>query len=471
MMRCSSPLLTALAATAHAARDARTFAVLRFYGDGPLTEGRVDPIISPGETSSHVHTIMGGSNMGVSATGETMLASGCSNALVEGDNSGYWVPKLYFHDRGAGTLEPVDLFYMNVVSGDAGLRACPDFGGALQTDGANGTAGVQPAQWTCPRSAYDPPSWPPATESDGSAAGIQDPADAQAGQGFPFAECDGYASPLRQDLHLPSCYDPSKGLAGVRAGNMVFPTTDGATGKQNCPEGFLHVPHLFFETYWNTPVFRDRWTPNEGYQPFVLSNGDLTGCSAHGDFLAAWDTDVLQGIIDTCDAGDSGMDTCPGVKHQQQHQQHRRRLRVGVLVGVIFGGLRVFYCFFWERRRDSAASTSSAAVALANSDGSGDDSNQADVVSSSPADISTPTAASVTQDSLTTASVTTLPNGEVSTVWDTIFYTVTVTATVYETEAPSARKERRVAEDGRGHGHGHEHEHFLRHRSPHGRSR
>lgn len=94
---------------------------------------------------------------------------------------------------------------------------------------------------------------------------------------------------------------------------MVFPTVNYATGKQNCPTGFTHVPHLFFEAYWNTQVFADRWTPNQGYQPFVLSNGDLSGCSAHGDFMAAWDTTVLQNIIDTCNAGDIGMDTCPGV--------------------------------------------------------------------------------------------------------------------------------------------------------------
>ncbi|ROW14311.1 hypothetical protein VPNG_03962 [Cytospora leucostoma] len=542
-MRYSPSILTALAATAHAARDARTFAVLRFYGDGPLMEGRVDPIVSPGETATHVHTIMGGSAMGVSATGESMLASNCSNALVEGDNSGYWVPKLYFHDRDAGTLEPVDLFYMNVyyffeptdddvaafpaglqiVSGDASLRTCPDFGGVLRTDGANGTTGTQPTQWTCPRSSYSPPSRPPASESDGSRAGIQDPSNAQAGQGFPFAECDGYASPLRQDLHLPSCYDQSKGLDDYAGGNMVFPTADYPTGKQNCPAGFLHVPHLFFETYWNTPLFRGRWAPGEGYQPFVLANGDLTGCSAHGDFLAAWDTEVLQGIIDTCDAGDVGMDTCPGVTVRDKAGTCNvaspiKEDIVGNLTALPGDNPLVGWGLEYSSSTgggsgsgsvsssasspaasgystvssasaggtvavsphsshhhtsspssaSAAASTYPAAVALADSDGSGDDSNQADVVSPSPADISTPTSA-VAQDPLTTASVTTLPNGDVSTVWDTIFYTVTITATVYETEAPSARKERGIAEDGRGHGHGHEH--LLRHRSPHGRLR
>lgn len=113
-MRQSSFFAVALAATAQAAQDSRTFAVLRFYGDGPLMEGRVDPIVSPGVASGHVHTIQGGSNIGVSATGEDLMNSNCSSALVEGDNSAYWFPKLYFHDKDNGTVEPVDLYYANI---------------------------------------------------------------------------------------------------------------------------------------------------------------------------------------------------------------------------------------------------------------------------------------------------------------------------------------------------------------------
>ncbi|ROV94730.1 hypothetical protein VSDG_06120 [Cytospora chrysosperma] len=474
-MRYSSATLAALAVTVQAAKDSRTFAVLRFYGDGPLMEGRVDPIVSPGETSAHVHTIMGGSNMGISATGESLMESNCSNALVVGDNSGYWVPKLYFHDQDAGTLEPVDLFYMNVyyffeptdddieafpvglqiVSGDMTLRTCPDFGGVLQTDGANASY-IQPTQWTCPRSSYDPPSRPSADESDGTRAGIQDPNNAQAGQGFPLVECDGYASPLRQDLHMPSCYDPSKGLAD-HDNNMVFPSVDAATGKQNCPEGFTHVPHLFFETYWNTPLFKDRWTPGGDHQPFVLANGDLTGCSAHADFLAAWDADVLQHVIDTCNAGDIGMDTCAGITVRDKTST----------------------CNVVSPIRENIAGNMTAlpgdnplagwAVGDASSGASGSKASGSPSATSPAA--TTVTSASASADDLVAASsATALAGGDaVSTVWDTTW--VTVTQTVYdeaETEAASARKDRRV--EGRGLG-GHAHEHLLRHRSPHGRMR
>lgn len=526
-MRCSTAVLAALAVTVQAAKDTRTFAVLRFYGDGALLEDMVDPIVSPGQASSHMHTLMGGSNIGVSATGETMMESNCSNALIVGDNSGYWVPKMYFHDSAAGTVEPVDMFYMNVyyffeptddeikafpvglqmVAGDASLRTCPDFGGELQLDGSKT---VQPAQFTCPRSDYNVPAWPSASESDGSKAGIQDPNNQGAGQGFPFAECDGYASPLRQDVHMPSCYDPSKDLTDYK-NNMVYPTTNMATGKQNCPEGFIHTPHLFYEMYWNTPVFKDRWTPGQSSQPFVLSNGDLTGCSSHADFLAAWEPDVLQHVIDTCNAGDEGMDKCGGVTVRDrtgscdavQPAQARIAATMNALPGNNpLAGWGVGSSANVPSTGSGSTSGSGSGSGSSGSDDSAPSSANQPASSSSSSSSSAPivletgntgnskAAATPKEDSPPAAQVTpappadaaavppqnnppvvssavvTLPNGDVSTIWETLW--ITVTQTVYErsleTDTPSALKQRDA-----GHGHAHAHEHLLRHRSPHAR--
>lgn len=530
-MRYSTAVLAALAVTVQAAKDSRTFAVLRFYGDGPLLEDLVDPIVSPGQASSHMHTLMGGSNIGISATGETMMESNCSNALIVGDNSGYWVPKLYFHDKAADTVEPVDMFYMNVyyffeptdddikafpvglqmVAGDASLRSCPDFGGELQLDGSST---IQPVQFTCPRSDYNVPAWPSASESDGSKAGIQDPNNQGAGQGFPFAECDGYASPLRQDVHMPSCYDPSKDLTDYK-NNMVFPTTNKATGKQNCPEGFIHTPHLFYEMYWNTPVFKDRWTPGQGSQPFVLANGDLTGCSSHADFLAAWEPDVLQHVIDTCNAGDEGMDKCGGVTVRDRTSscdaatpaQNRIASTLKALPGdnPLAGWGQGSSANVPSSGSESGSGSGSGSGSSGSSDSAPSSAGQSATSSSSssapivlatgnteneeaaatPKENSPQTAqvtpapelASPAADDAAAAShnppavssaVVTLPNGDVSTIWETLW--VTVTQTVYEeskeTDAPYARNKR---EAGHAHGHAHAHEHLLRHRSPHAR--
>jgi hypothetical protein len=273
---------------------------------------------------------MGASNFGPNVTGESLRQSSCTTAKPKADLSAYWFPTLYFRDPDTGLLEQVKFFYMNVyyffeptdddikafplglqiVSGNAQLRSAPSKSGAAQLDPSKGP--VQPVQITCPRSGFNPPSWP--ANSDGSMAGIQDPNNQGSGIGFPFQDCDGYASPMRVDVHFPSCYDPSAGLTNYK-NNMRFPTP-AAGGKQNCPPGWIHVPHLFFETYWDTHALKPRFEKLIGKaSPFVFANGDTTGFSAHADFISGWDEEELQHIIDTCDAGHAGLESCPGLKY------------------------------------------------------------------------------------------------------------------------------------------------------------
>lgn len=107
-------MLASMATLAAAAQSERTFAVLRFDGDGFMTEGRVDPIISPGTTSAHLHGIMGGSAFGTTVEGDQLLSSTCTNAKIKNDKSNYWAPQVYFHDQANGSFTKVPLFYMNV---------------------------------------------------------------------------------------------------------------------------------------------------------------------------------------------------------------------------------------------------------------------------------------------------------------------------------------------------------------------
>ena len=178
---------------------------------------------------------------------------------------------------------------------------------------------AQPVQWTCPRNSHNPPSWP--ANSDGYSAGMaaQGYPTVEGGAGFPLYPCDKLGSPLRQDIHFPSCYNPKVGLDDYK-NNMAWPKQVGY--KENCPEGYIHVPHLFYEVYWDTPAFDGLWTPDGKNQPFVLSNGDATGYSSHADFIAGWDEHTLQVIIDTCDAGSIGMDKCPQIPGGLNYEQN-----------------------------------------------------------------------------------------------------------------------------------------------------
>ncbi|CAJ2509484.1 Uu.00g145100.m01.CDS01 [Anthostomella pinea] len=326
-MKFTTLSFTSVLAISVAAKHDGSFAVLRFNNEGGKfsTEGRMDPVVSPGTASGHSHGIMGGSNFGLTVNGPDLLDSKCTNALIVNDKSNYWVPNLWFQSPKNSTFKKVPLDYMSVyykfdttnddikafpsglkiVSGDAMKRTPPATGG-LQLDPSQGE--IQAVQWTCPTANTNEDRYPPG--SDGTKAGMVDPNNKGSGAGFPVVNCDGVYSPLRQDIHLPSCYNPAAGLDDY-ANNMAFPTANG--NALDCPEGWTHVPHLFYEIYYSTTDFENEWDEDGAHQPFVLSNGDRTGFSSHADFISGWDVDTLQTMIDGCNAGDAGMDKCPKI--------------------------------------------------------------------------------------------------------------------------------------------------------------
>lgn len=273
-----------------------------------------------------------------------------------------------------------------------------------------------------------------------------------------------YNSPLRHDLHFPSCYDPSKDLTDYK-NNMAFPTTDAATGKQNCPAGWTHVPHLFYEMYWNTPAFAGRWAPNQGSQPFLLANGDLSGCSGHGDFLAAWDQPTLQNIIDTCNAGDSGMDKCPGVTVRDMTTSCKVASPIDEVItgnltalpgnnplkgwGLSYGGS--------DAGSKATFGTGSASLAVIAKTSSGPSASASASLTASSLAIaqatSTPTTVENVEPELSAATTLTTRKRCV--------HTVTVTSDAAD---PSAEP---VKRDDHAHAHAHAHAHLARHQSHH----
>ncbi|KAJ5692012.1 hypothetical protein N7462_001435 [Penicillium macrosclerotiorum] len=331
------------------AKDFETFSVNRLIQKNFMTMGRMDPIIDPGMPSGHVHAIEGGNKFNLTMGDEDLLSSTCTSASVDADKSNYWTPALYFQDPNTGKFTAVEKSYMNVYYffeatddeikafppglrffvGDVSLREPPKdqngkATGAGNTDPNKGP--IQPVQWTCPRVSYNPRSWP--EDSDGMhGVGIQAPGGegVNVGAGFPDRNCDAEGSPLRADIHFPSCYNPKKGLRDYK-NNFAWASSEGTEyPKVNCPEGYMHLPHMFYEVYWHTDYFARKWTEGNQKQPFVLANGDRTGYSLHADFIAGWEEDVLQTIIDTCDTQHKGMQACPNagsVRSEYDNSNH-----------------------------------------------------------------------------------------------------------------------------------------------------
>jgi hypothetical protein len=64
-----------------------------------ISYGRLDPILSPGAVSAHVHQISGANAMQASYDYDTLRReSTCSSVVVQEDLSNYWAPAMYHYD-------------------------------------------------------------------------------------------------------------------------------------------------------------------------------------------------------------------------------------------------------------------------------------------------------------------------------------------------------------------------------------
>ncbi|KIY62290.1 hypothetical protein CYLTODRAFT_494741 [Cylindrobasidium torrendii FP15055 ss-10] len=279
----------------------------------PLVHERVDPIVNPGITSQHTHTVHGGSNFGMNSTYDTLRASDCTSCRVAEDLSNYWFPKLYFQDPKTKKFEAVPnggllIYYLSrgdedSSNGGPGLKAFPkDFrmisGSPQARSSKSVTAGSQEdlaqraVQWACLR--Y--------SSGNSGYEGVG---------GFPTTNCE---SGFQSRLHFPSCWDGVNTDSANHKSHVAF-----LSGLDNgkCPDTHpIGLVHLFYEVTWDVDSFADRWNESDGW-PFVLATGDATGYSWHGDFQNGWDVDVQQKAIDLCNNPND--DTINGVLEACKH--------------------------------------------------------------------------------------------------------------------------------------------------------
>ncbi|KAF1836319.1 hypothetical protein BDW02DRAFT_494034 [Decorospora gaudefroyi] len=257
---------------------------------------RLDPIVTPGQVSGHVHTISGGAGFSASMTYEDTRASRCSSCSIKEDMSNYWTPQLYVKYKDGSGFAPVP------VAGDGN-----DINGGmtvyyLQRRGDNQSEQLHAFPEGFRMTAGDPfkRSYDGSLEAQGisfNCLGSNQPET----NGIPNSKCPGG---LRAQVFFPQCWDGKNLDSANHQSHMSYPAGTIYNGGNCPPEYPVHMISIFYEVLYDTPRFDSEWDGDR--HPFVFAQGDATGYGFHGDFLNGWDVDVLQEAVDTC-TDDSGL--------------------------------------------------------------------------------------------------------------------------------------------------------------------
>lgn len=240
----------------------------------PVVLERVDPLLSAGKISNHVHSVVGGNGFAPTMDFAQTQTSDCSTVPVKADKSNYWMPALYYKSPHNASFirvpeRPEHKIYYKYGNGDYNFDLeISEFpkefrmitGNAMlrSLDVSHDTAGNQ-LNWFC----HGPPD--------------------EKTTGFPkFTSC---AYGLAATIRFPSCwngqdFDPAKPRA-----HMDFPTQDFGLAGCRAPYNVKRFPEILIEYWLDVSTFDGDYGINDS--PFTLSMGDNTGYGFHADFVSS----------------------------------------------------------------------------------------------------------------------------------------------------------------------------------------
>ncbi|KAI5365343.1 putative carbohydrate-binding WSC [Septoria linicola] len=251
-----------------------------------IQRGRVDPLVSPGRIAGHAHSIIGGSNIGINSTYESMVNSECTSCEITADKSAYWSPTLYYNypngsylevphnggvayylGRGPNTNQTIPFPNgLNILSGNMAARS---YDNTTYTWG-NATYPGRPVadrvSFACLRD-NQPPEQPYMFETD-----------------CPYG--------MRAQIHYQSCWN---GRELYKADNSHVAYQSQIDNGVCPPTHPIQIPHIFLEVLYSVAN-----VPKEAGGHFVFAQGDPTGYGFHGDFQNGWDFDVLSEAVRDC---------------------------------------------------------------------------------------------------------------------------------------------------------------------------
>ncbi|KAF6765376.1 hypothetical protein DFP72DRAFT_867648 [Ephemerocybe angulata] len=331
----------------------RAHALLRF-GCSQLVTERLDPLGTPGQVSPHVHQIIGGNAFNVTMDPALDIPSvaTCTTCKFKEDKSNYWTAVMYFkHPNGTFTRVPqIPNHFVGSTDGGMTVYYVQPGGNRVSAfpKGFRMITGNPKIRLSSPSEPSDVASWALSFRcwESPDPFGPSNTYPPGAGQydtrHLPNKKC---AGGIRSNVFFPSCWDGKNTDMPDHSSHTAYPLGSvnpnvGILGfvGEGCPSSHpVRVPHVLYETYWDTSKFNDLLTDAEWEteQPLVLSMGDPTGYGQHGDYLFGWEGDSLQRAMDNCMDGFGWPEACTELTVQTDEEMNSCKLatKVGENVG------------------------------------------------------------------------------------------------------------------------------------------
>ncbi|QIW99546.1 hypothetical protein AMS68_005064 [Peltaster fructicola] len=284
--------LTAFAASLPLAL-ANQFVMYTPGGDDTSVQ-RIDPILSPGSISGHVHQVFGSNALSDTVTYDSLQQADCttvgdaSNHGNAQDNSLYWHPALFMEAKnGSGFVRvPTNghkIYYRDAGSEKDTKRSPFEFPRGFRMLAGNPFLRQAPSdlhrqnitQWICHR----PGKWDQGT-AGGFPTGVQD--------------CTDYPG-FNGAIHFPHCWNGNDFNPAAPTDHVVYP--DGDIEEGICPSSHpIRLPHIFMENQFDLHKVVDQVKPDS----FVLAQGDNTGYGWHADFFSGWVDGAIPSLLASC---------------------------------------------------------------------------------------------------------------------------------------------------------------------------